>query len=49
MLFFPTKEFGRFDIMTRCTYLDSWFDSKSKQLDEEEQKQKKDLITGEKK
>tara|TARA_R100000231_G_scaffold136440_1_gene111728 strand:- start:265 stop:372 length:108 start_codon:yes stop_codon:yes gene_type:complete len=34
--------------MTRCILLDSWFDSKSKQLDKEEQKQKKDLITGEK-
>tara|TARA_R110002072_G_scaffold45239_6_gene125978 strand:+ start:3166 stop:3273 length:108 start_codon:yes stop_codon:yes gene_type:complete len=34
--------------MTRCTYLDSWFDAKSKELDEEETKQKKDLITGEK-
>lgn len=35
--------------MTRCIYLDSWFDSQSKRLDEEEQKQKKDLITGERK
>lgn len=35
--------------MTRCTYLDSWFDAESKRLDEEELKQKKDLITGEKK
>jgi len=22
------------DLMTRCNYLDSWFDSKSKELDE---------------
>ena len=35
--------------MTRCTLLDQWFDAKSKELDEEENKQKKDLITGEKK
>lgn len=34
--------------MTRCTYLDSWFDAESKRLDEEEKKQNKDLITGEK-
>jgi len=35
--------------MTRCTLLDSWFDAKSKELDEAEKKEKKDLITGEKK
>lgn len=35
--------------MTRCNYLDNWFDVKSKELDEAEKKQKKDLITGEKK
>ena len=35
--------------MTRCNYLDSWFDVKSKELDEAEKKQKKDLITGGKK
>jgi len=35
--------------MTRCKLLDQWFDAKSKELDEEEKKQKKDLITGEKK
>jgi hypothetical protein len=35
--------------MTRCKLLDQWFDVKSKELDEEENKQKKDLITGEKK
>ena len=32
--------------MTRCTFLNSWFDSKSKELDEAEKKEKKDLITG---
>jgi len=35
--------------MTRCQYLDSWFDAQSKKLDEEEAKQKKDLIAGGKK
>ena len=35
--------------MTRCILLDEWVDSKSKELDEAEKKQKKDLITGEKK
>jgi len=35
--------------MTRCTFLDSWFDAKSKELDKAEKEQKKDLITGEKK
>ena len=35
--------------MTRCKLLDKWFDAESKRLDEEEEKQKKDLITGEKK
>jgi len=29
--------------------LDTWFDVKSKELDKEEKKQNKDLITGEKK
>ena len=29
--------------------LDEWFDVKSKELDKEEEKQKKDLITGQKK
>jgi len=37
------------ELMTRCNYLDSWFDSKSKELDEAESKAKKDLITGDKK
>ena len=36
------------DLMTRCNYLDSWFDVKSKELDEAESKAKKDLITGDK-
>ena len=35
--------------LTRCNLLDAWFDYHSKRLDEEETKQKKDLITGEKK
>jgi hypothetical protein len=35
-------------MMTRCVYLDGWFDAKSKELDAEEKRQKKDLITGEK-
>jgi hypothetical protein len=35
--------------LTRCTLLDKWFDAESKRLDKEEEKQKKDLITGEKK
>lgn len=34
--------------MTRCIMLDKWFDVKSKELDLEETKQGKDLITGEK-
>ena len=34
--------------MTRCKMLDTWFDVKSKELDVEETKQGKDLITGEK-
>ena len=34
--------------MTRCKLLDQWFDAKSKELDKEEEKQNKDLITGEK-
>tara|TARA_R100000329_G_C7569101_1_gene201385 strand:+ start:324 stop:431 length:108 start_codon:yes stop_codon:yes gene_type:complete len=35
--------------MTRCTLLDTWFDAQSKRLDKAEAKQKKDLITGDKK
>jgi len=34
--------------MTRCIYLDKWFDEQSKVLDQAEKEQKKDLITGEK-
>lgn len=37
------------DNMTRCTLLDKWFDVESKRLDKEEEKQQKDLITGDKK
>ena len=32
--------------MTRCIYLDSWFDLWSKELDKAEEKEGKDLITG---
>jgi len=35
--------------MTRCVYLDKWFDEQSKLLDKEEKLQQKDLITGGKK
>ena len=35
--------------MTRCKILDEWFDAQSKRLDKAEAKQKKDLITGDKK
>tara|TARA_R100000458_G_C8255593_1_gene231737 strand:+ start:118 stop:225 length:108 start_codon:yes stop_codon:yes gene_type:complete len=35
--------------MTRCILLDTWFDAKSKELDEAEKSLKKDLITGQKK
>jgi len=35
--------------MTRCIYLDQWFDSKSKEVDEEEKKTEKCFVTGEKK
>ena len=34
--------------MTRCNLLDAWFDVESKKLDKKEEKEKKDLITGEK-
>ena len=34
--------------MTRCVLLDEWFNAWSKDLDEVEKKEKKDLITGEK-
>jgi len=37
------------DNMTRCKLLDEWFNAKSKELDEAESEQKKDLITGDKK
>lgn len=35
--------------MTRCMFLDEWFDAQSKRLDKEEAKLNKDLITGEQK
>jgi len=35
--------------MTRCTYLDRWFDSKSKEVDEKEKDTKKCFVTGERK
>lgn len=35
--------------MTRCNYLDGWFDAKSKELDEAEKKTKKDFVTGDEK
>lgn len=37
------------DKMTRCNYLDAWFDAKSKEIDEDEKKTKKDFVTGDKK
>lgn len=37
------------DFMTRCAYLNSWFDSQSKKIDEEEKKTKKCFATGGKK
>jgi hypothetical protein len=35
--------------MTKCILLDGWFDAQSKRLDKEEETQRKDLITGDKK
>ena len=35
--------------MTRCNYLDKWFDAKSKQVDKKESKTKKCIVTGGKK
>ena len=35
--------------MTRCNLLDTWFDSMSKKVDEEELKTKTDFVTGDKK
>jgi len=35
--------------MTRCNYLDKWFDVKSKEVDEKEAKSKKCFVTGGKK
>jgi len=35
--------------MTRCTYLDTWFDYESKKIDDKEEKTKKCFATGGKK
>ena len=35
--------------MTRCNFLDTWFDVQSKIVDKEEKKTKKDFVTGEQK
>ena len=35
--------------MTRCVFLDEWFDVKSKEVDKKESKTKKCFVTGEKK
>jgi len=35
--------------MTRCNYLDAWFDEQSKKVDEAEKKTNKDFVTGGKK
>ena len=32
--------------MTRCNYLDAWFDEQSKKIDVTEKKTKKDFVTG---
>lgn len=32
--------------MTRCTYLDSWFDEQSKKVDAAEKETNKDFVTG---
>lgn len=34
--------------MTRCIYLDSWFDDQSKKIDKTEKETKKEFITGNK-
>ena len=34
--------------MTRCVYLDSWFDIKSKEIDMKEEDTKMDFVTGKK-
>ncbi len=35
--------------MTRCNFLDTWFDEQSKIVDKKEKETKKDFVTGEKK
>jgi hypothetical protein len=35
--------------MTRCNFLDTWFDTQSKVIDKKEKESKKDFVTGEKK
>lgn len=35
--------------MTRCNFLDTWFDEQSKIIDKKEKETKKDFVTGEKK
>jgi|TARA_B100000085_G_scaffold283476_1_gene314209 hypothetical protein len=35
--------------MTRCNYLDEWFNAKSKEVDKKENKTKKCFVTGGKK
>ncbi len=35
--------------MTRCKFLDEWFDAKSKEVDDKEAKSKKCFVTGDKK
>tara|TARA_X000001382_G_scaffold106498_1_gene81901 strand:+ start:180 stop:287 length:108 start_codon:yes stop_codon:yes gene_type:complete len=35
--------------MTRCNFLDTWFDEQSKIVDKKEEETKKDFVTGEKK
>lgn len=32
--------------MTRCVYLDSWFDEQSKMVDKAEKETNKDFVTG---
>ena len=32
--------------MTRCNFLDDWFDTESKKVDEIEKKTQKDFVTG---
>jgi hypothetical protein len=43
----PPQIFGEIN-MTRCNYLDAWFDVQSKKVDETEKKTKKEFITGNK-